>query len=334
MKNQNEKLKNLPSLIVVFGFSFFVFNSAAAQALPTPLSLSALPASPAPGQEFIVTASTPTFDKDTAYFEWVVDGKARPESSGLGQNQMTLEAGRDIGSPIRFSVHVSRAGGETTDASLAVIPSELSLPWIAETSAPKWYRGKALPGAGATIAVGAVPQIVLNGTTLDPKSLIYRWSIDNTRNALVGAGKRVFRFRASDFPRTSHQIDVVVEDIDRRIRKERRVLIETAVPRVLLYPSTPLGGIEFRTANFQASTRRGLFDVRAEPFFFPDALTPSLTYAWTADGGDIAPSQGDQKLLTFDTNRRGPGSVPVGVTVRSTNPFLSSVSAPFTLFLQ
>ena len=233
-----------------------------------------------------------------------------------------------------MSVAVSRKGGETIDASLAVIPSELSLPWMAETSAPKWYRGKALPTTSATIAVAAVPQIVLNGSALDPESLIYRWSIDNTRNALVGAGKRVFRFRTSDFIGTSHQIDLVVEDIDRRIRKEGRVIIETSAPYVVLYPSSPLGGIDFRRAGLETSARRGLFDVRAEPFFFPAALTPSLAYAWTVDGSEAAAPQGDQTLVTIDTNLRNAGSVPIGITVRSTNPFLPSATAGFTLLLQ
>lgn len=303
-----------------------------AQVVPPPISLSASPSSPAPRTQFIVSAATPTFDKDFAAFDWTVDGKARPEFSGVGKTEITLTAGA-VGSVTRVSVTASRNNQDTANASLTVIPSDLALPWIAQTSVPKWFRGKALPTPGSVVSIIAVPRITVAGAALNPDALIYRWRIDSDKESLVGAGKRVFTFTASDLPQTTHQIDVSVEDIDGRIRKEGRVLITTdASPRVALYPSSPLGGAEPRLAG-SASTRPGLFDVIAEPFFFPLSSVPSLSYTWNVDGNGVAASVQNPRLVTVDATRRAHQTIPVSMTVRATDLFQNSFSGLFNLFV-
>ena len=307
-------------------------SAAQAQVIPPPVSLSASPSSPSPRNQFAVTASTPTFDKDLANFEWIVDGKERPEFSGVGANEITLTAGT-AGSVIKINVSVSRSIGDGGSSSLTVIPSELSLPWIAQTSVPAWYRGKALPTPRAIVNVIAVPRIVIGSSTLRPEDLIYRWRIDSDKESLVGAGKRVFSFTASALPQTTHQIDVSVEDLNGRVRKEGRVLITTdAVPRIVLYASSPLGGAEFRSAG-NGATRPGLFDVIAEPFFFPLSSIASLTYDWAIDGNAVPASAQNPRVVTIDAGRRANQNISVSVTARALNLFQNSFSALFNLFV-
>jgi hypothetical protein len=307
--------------------------TARAQMIPPPVSLSSSPSSPAPRATFSVTAATPTFDKDFADFSWSVDGKPRPEFSGVGADTITLTAGA-AGSPTRVSVSVSRPGGETADASLTIIPSELSLPWTAETSAPPWYRGKALPSPGAVVHVSAIPRIIIGGSALNPDTLIYRWRIDSDKESLTGAGKRVFTFTASALPGTTHQIDVSVEDIQGRIRKEGQVLITTdATPRVILYPSSPLGGTESRSAG-AAPARPGLFDVVAEPFFFPLSSVASLAYDWSIDGSVVPSAPQSPRIATIDAARRAGEVVGIGVVARGGAGILrGSFSGFFNLFI-
>lgn len=303
-----------------------------AQTIPPPVSLTALPSSPSPRGQFVVTASTPTFDKDLADFAWVVDGKSRPDLSGVGANQITLTAGA-VGSLTKISVSVSRPAGDGGSASLTIIPSELSLPWIAETSVPAWYRGKALPTPGARVSIIAVPRILIGGSALNPDTLIYRWRMDSDREALAGAGKRVFSFTASTLPQTTHQIDVSVEDRDGRIRKEGRVLVTTdAAPRVMLYASSPLGGAEPRSAG-SATARPGLFDIIAEPFFFPLSSLPSLGYDWTMDGNPAFASAQNPRVATIDATGRINQNISVGAVVRAANLFQNSFSGIFNLFI-
>ncbi len=308
------------------------FGVARAQTIPPPVSLTADPSSPSPRSQFTVTASTPTFDKDLATFDWTVDGKKRPEFSGIGANEIALAAGA-IGSVVKISVSVARPTGDGGSSSLTVIPSDLSLPWIAETSVPAWYRGKALPTPGAMVSIAAVPRIVIGGSALKPEDLIYRWRIDSDKESLVGAGKRVFTFTASTLPQTTHQIDMSVEDLNSRIRKDARVLITTdAVPRILLYASSPLGGAEWYSAG-SAATRPGLFDVVVEPFFFPLSSVASLTYDWTIDGAAARASVQNPRVITIDTGRRANENISVSATVRALNLFQNSFSGFFNLFI-
>lgn len=298
----------------------------------SPISLSSSPVSPAPRSVFTVTASTPTFDRNTAEFEWTVDGKVKPEFSGVGADEIQLTAGA-IGSPTRISVAVSSPAGQGGSATLTVIPSELTLLWSADTSVPKWYRGKALPVPGAGITVSAIPRIIIGGSEVNPDTLIYRWRLDSGRILLTGAGKRVFRFTASEIPDTTHQIDVSVENIDGTVRKESRLLIENDnSPKVVLYPASPLGGPEFRAAgHFTANP--SLVDIVAEPFFFPSSSVSSLIYSWSADGTQTGASSQNPRLLTVNGNNLMNQDVSVNVAVTGTTPIYMSHTGTFNLFI-
>lgn len=325
-------IKRILNRVVITIAVLAAASTAHAQAIPPPVSLVADPSSPSPRSQFTVTASTPTFDKDLASFQWTVDGKTRPDFAGVGANEITLTAGA-IGSLTKIGVSVSRPTGDGGASTLTVIPSELSLPWIADTSVPLWYRGKALPTPGAAVHIIAVPRIIIGGSALNPDTLIYRWRIDSDKDSLTGAGKRVFSFTASTLPETTHQIDVSVEDIDGRIHKEGRVLITTdAVPRIVLYASSPLGGTEPRSAG-SATARSGLFDVIAEPFFFPLSSIASLTYDWTIDSNAVPASPQNPRIVTVDAGRRVNENISVGAAVHAINLFQNSFSALFNLFV-
>lgn len=295
-----------------------------------PVSLLSSPSSPAPGSPFTVTASTPTFDPDTASFSWTVDGRPRPEFSGVGARTIPLTAGA-VGSPTRVSVVVTPAEGEPSQATLAVIPSELTLTWTADSSVPAWYRGKALVSPGSAVVVAATPRIVLAGSALNPDTLIYRWRIDSGAVALAGAGKRVFRFTASQTPGATHQIDVSVEDRDGGIRKDGQVLIENnTAPKVVLYLSSPLGGVLQGSAG-RARAAPGLVDIVAEPYYFP-ASPRSLTYSWTVGGTDVNPPQDNPRLMTINGGGLLNRSISVGVTARLTTPLYVSRAGLFDIF--
>ncbi len=304
-----------------------------AQMVPAPLSLAASPSSPSPGAMVTVQAATPTFDKDRAFFAWTVDGKARPDFSGNGKNEIRLAAG-DIGSQIRVSVSVSPSEGDGGDASLMIRVSGLSLTYVAQTLIPRWYRGKALPTTNSIVDIIAIPEFVINGTRVAPENLIYHWSMDDQTNALTGAGKQVFQIRTSDLPGISHQVDVTIEDTDRKIHKEGRMIIEPGDPRVVIYPSTPLGGIESRSANGAALQKRGLVDVAGEAFYFPATSRQNLAWSWDLGGTPVSPSAGPA-LATIDTSSLQQGTTPLTLRVSYAKGLIpQSASKVLNLFFQ
>lgn len=314
----------LTSMLLVAGTSD-------AQLVPDALSLVASPASPSPGQTVTVRAATPTFDKNTAFFSWSVAGKARPDFSGAGKDSITFVAGA-VGSQTRVAVDVSRGGGEGGSAALNIISSDLSLPWFAETYAPKWYKGKSLPVANSVVSVAAIPQIILDGRTLGPQELIYSWDLDDEGGIVSGIGEEVLRVKMSDLPGTSHHVGVTIEDTGKRIKKEGEVFLIAHMPRVVIYPSSPLGGGEWRTAAAVLITSAGkLLDFVAEPFFFSALSKKVLSYRWDVAGAEVAGTPQNPHALTINTEGLGSGSITISTSADDRDELVPSASRSFIL---
>lgn len=305
-----------------------------AQFTPAPLALSSTPQSPSPGETVTIEANTPTLDKDRLFFEWTVDGKNRSDLSGLGKNLIKLAAGT-VGSSLRIVVSISGADREIKPASLVINVSDLSLVWFAETYVPRWYKGKALPTQSSIVRVVAVPKIIIGGAALRPESLIYSWSLDDEENALSGIGEQVFRFKMSDFPKTTQQIEIMVEDSERIIRKKGRILLTATAPEVKIYASSPLGGVEFRSGPFFTfTTLRGLLDFVVEPFFFAVSSRKNLSYRWQIASEEVQGTPDNPYLLTVDTTGQVAGTIPISVTVDDANDIIPSALNTLSLILQ
>ena len=200
-------LKTLTSVIAALLPVYFVL----AQFVPDQLVLLSSPESPSPGETVTIQANTPTLDKNRLFFEWTVDGKNRSDFSGLGKNSIKLTAG-SVGSVIRIGVKVTGADREIKPTFLVISVSDLALSWFAETYVPPWYKGKALPTQNSVVRVAAIPKFVIGGSAIAPENLIYHWTLDDQENILTGIGQQIFRFRMSDLPKSTHQIEVTVEN--------------------------------------------------------------------------------------------------------------------------
>lgn len=298
------------------GGLFLAFTPlASAQTIPDPLSLVAAPSSPSPGESFTVQASTPTFDRNASGFTWIVDGRTQTAASGLGQNAITLRA-KSVGSPTRIEVRITKVDGGTLGSALTIYPSRVSLTWFAETSVPAWYRGKTLPAQGGIITLTAIPEVMLDGRRIPADRLIYRWSLDDEDDALVGPGRQLFRMKMSDLPSNSHFVRLVVETADKRIRKESSLTLTPATPRVVLYHPSPLGSIDPRSiATLIVNPGRDLVDILAEPFFFAGTTKNALRYSWSVGGVDVEDSVKNPSLLTIDPKGQPAGTIPISLSV-------------------
>ncbi len=303
-----------------------------AQVVPQPLSLIASPSSPSPGQHYAVLAATPTIDRYTATFIWTVNGTPRPDFSGIGKNEISLTAG-SLGSETRIAVSVRHAKG-TSSTSLIIRVSDLALTWFAETYVPPWYRGKALPTQNTVVNIVAMPHIIVGGTLIPPELLMYQWSFDSEADAYKGVDARVFRIRTLDLPGATHTVRVAVEDLKGRVRKEGLIIIAPTAPRIALYATTPLGGVEPRSARSSFSAQRGtLIDFQAEPFFFPVRSRRDLSYQWTVGGINVQGQPENPSLLTINTGTRQ-GKTSIRVSVDDKQEFIPSAAGLLNLLLQ
>lgn len=320
--------------IAIFGAIVFGAGTLHAQFLPEEISLFATPSSPSPGETFEVQASTPTFDKNTFFFQWSVDGVSRPDLSGMGKSTIQLTAG-SVGSATRVNVTASHPREGSRSASLSIRVSDLSLSWSAETYVPRWYKGKALPIQNSVVRVVAVPQVIIGGAAIDPDNLIYLWSLDDEDRVLSGAGERVLRVRLSNFPRATHRVSLVVEDRLKRIRKEKSLLIEAErEPRLAIYEVRPLGGVEPRSVVSFAPLGTETVNLLAEPFFFGIKAKRELFFSWRVDGNEISGSPENPFLLTLNLSGRNGGLVTTSANAKSQNEFLPSASKTLNLFIQ
>lgn len=312
-------IPKVAAIIVVFSTVLIVPLFLRAQFIPDSLSIIATPSSPSPGQEFRVEAATPTFDRNTALFDWRVDGKARPDLSGVGQSSITLKAPAVIGSVTRASVTVSRLDGTQNSLSLSVPVSELSLVWYAHTLVPAWYKGKALPSQSSNVDVTALPEIISDGQRIAPENLIYHWNVDDADTETSGVGQNTFRIRTSEFPRVDHTIKVRVEDLDKKIQKTRTLFLIPVAPRAAIYTLSPLGGIESRSALISSATIRGIMDFLVEPFFFSAKSKKNLSYQWKIGQAAARGTPENPFLLTLDASgiSRLPDPSSLSVSVKS-----------------
>lgn len=307
-----------------------------AQFIPKTVSLSASPVTPSPGQTYTVTAATPLFDRESAHFSWEVRGIPRSDLSGFGKNTITLLAG-DVGNVTTISVTVSRTLEQGGSDTMIVRTADLALTWYAETYIPKWYKGKALPVQNSVVDIVALPTIILEGARVPPAKLVYHWSLDDEPNAFSGVGEQVFRLKISPYSTNVNQVRVVIEDIEKRIRKEGQIFVTPENTRAIIYPYTPLGGGEWRAGEASlTSKKRGLLDVIIEPFFFPVISKSSLQYSWRVNNQDISGDVKNPHLLTLDAGSVGGETTPISIlgTVKSNDTFSSPVSRILTIFFK
>lgn len=310
------------------------FSEAQFSALPLPLSLIASPQSPNAGEKVTIRASTPTFDKNATFFRWTVDSKQRPDLSGPGKNSIQFIAGA-VGSVTRVVVEAVKPGGESAQASLGVVSSDLAVTWSAETYIPKWYKGKALPSQGSVITFVAVPRIVIGGSTIPPRVLIYTWGLDDDDFALSGTGEQVFSLRLSDIPKQNYDIQLTVEDADKRIKKTERIFMVPQNTSVGIYKISPLGGIEPRSSLASTPVAPGgSFDLIAEPFFFPVSSKKSLSYRWNANGITSGGSPDNPDILTINTNENTGDQILISLSVDNGNSYISAATKAISLFLR
>lgn len=302
-----------------------------AQFLPKAVSLSATPSSPSPGDTVTIEAATPIFDKNSAVFSWIINGKPRPDISGMGKNIISLSAGK-LGTALQVTVTVIRETGQGGQATIAIPIADLALTWFAETHVPKWYKGKALPIENSIISVIAIPSIVIGGARIQPKNLIYKWSLDDEINALTGVGQDVFRIKTSLFPKETYHVNLVIEDTGKRVRKEENIFLTTFSPRAVVYPYSPLGGIEPRHGvGYIFIKNSGLIDFIAEVFNLPISSPRDLQYNWKVKNAGVVGSPENQQLLTLDTESETDAQIPLSVTIEDPKRDLPSLF--YSLFL-
>jgi hypothetical protein len=141
--------------------------------------------------------------------------------------------------------------------------------------------------------------------------------------------------RFSQFTKQTYHIRVVIEDTEKRVRKEGDLFINPNSPLAIIYPYSPLGGIDSRTGEGAiVSSKRGFLDFIMEPFFLPVTSKHDLAYTWSVDNVGVSGTVENPYLLTIDTENETGREILISATAGTKDKSLLKVFKTFSLFFQ
>lgn len=259
----------------------------------TAFGLQASDVNPNAGESVTVEVVTFAFDRTQALYQWHVNGVLDPAASGRGQWSISVAAPAEgAAKTIRVDA-LTPSGSNSQSITLRTISAPLY--WWADTTAPYWYRGKALPSRNGEVTVLALPGVP------NPQQLSYGWSFNSARIPRAsGFGKQTF-----SFPMTlpvSEEISVTISD-GGTVAKSSAIRIQPVSPRISVYEQRPLRGVvyERELAEFRAAAGEP-YDFLAAPFFFPRTAAAGLKYRWMLNGQEIQGTFDAPWLFTLESS--------------------------------
>jgi hypothetical protein len=241
------------------------------------------PEGPRPRETITLTLSPLDATLSTSIITWYRNGAAFAKGEGMVVATTTAP---DLGAALDVRARIE---GETTFTSNATIRSgSVTLLWSADTYTPPFYQGRALPTENSTIRAEAIPELVLNGTQIAPKDLVFTWSINGVNQPkLSGRGKTRAVIRAPlGGIRT---IGVTTTTKDNVYSASATVTIPINQNIVHLYREHPLFGTLFHRVLPEAiSLNETDVELTAVPFFSDTSSPNTLEYSWTINGAPAA----------------------------------------------
>lgn len=303
------------SLVAFFAFPLMV--SAQSFNNTDPLTVSVNPKYPIPFSQAVLTPSSNSVKLSnsvitiTANGTQIYKGNAKPVSVPLGA----------AGSLVSVVVTLT-SDGKAYSKTILLRPQDVSI--IAEpvSSAPPLYPGKPLvPLEGSTRIVAIANVKGVNGKVIDPSTLSYSWTVDDTRIASAsGIGKDTLLV-ASPRQYRNRDVSVVVQSQDGSVSGGESLVLAPKEPTVRLYENDPLLGIRYDreisgTYNVVSSEKT----LHAAPYSFSITDTaPALQ--WFLNG--VAAQTGSS--ITLRPTGSGSGSAALSLvatgkgSIRTTN---------------
>ena len=291
------------------------------------LEVNIVPQNPNPGDLVTITVGNNTYDLDKANISWYVNGTLSQQATGLKLFSTTIPA---TGGKTDIKVDIKTTEGVEITKDFPFNITGVSLIWEANTYVPPWYKGKALFTPQATGRVIAVPQIYSGGTLVDPSTLIYNWTDNDSEEPdQSGYGDNIYYFAGNIIsrPRT---ISVTVTQKQGTLTANGQITIDAIEPSLRIYQNDPTYGLQYQNSilsEYNLTVPEVSFE--AIPFYFSadTASSPDLTYAWLANS-----SITDQTspFITF-RNESQQGTSQISLEVDHVQDILQAAQAAFSV---
>ncbi len=312
--------KIIVSLLILIPFSVYAADSQ--------LGLTFSPEAPGPFEQVTVSVESYSFDVNTAYIEWSVNGV--PFTAGLGVKKIQVVTGA-IGKIVSIVAKVSTRDGEVLESSAALSPQSVELVWESvESFVPPFYEGKALPGEGSIIKVTALPNFSDGGVQVSPQNLSFLWYGNDTYlEQFSGTGRQV-AFIPLDILSDFTQVKVRVRSTLGGVAEKKMDIYPRAViPAVYLYDE--ILGTKYErmfTNRLEASKD---FTISFVPYFLStrNNLDQKTDYLWLLDGLPVTPQE--KTLLTLRPKENSFGTKRLSLRANSTTRTLQRAQADIEL---
>lgn len=329
------------TLLFISCFSFFVINFSSAQSffdsntgLPTgieeQLSVKIIPEVPSPGDSVSISVVSYSTNLNAAYFVWKTNGTT--ELEGFGEKNFNLVA-PESGRSSTVSLTIQKEGGGVLTRSFTFSPADVDLIYEADTYTPPFYKGKALFTSESNFRVVAMPTFIQGNTKINPKNLIYKWSIGNTVDQQgSGYGKNVLYLKGSIVERP-FTVKVEVSAPNSTLKAKGEIYMTAKEPEVLIYEDNPLLGIIFEKAvegNFVLDKSEMVF--QAIPFYFSSLQkeNEALSYNWKMNGESLAIGS-QSSSIRFRNSNQSTGVSRISLDVEHLQNILQFAQTSFNL---
>ena len=272
-------------------------------------SLSVDPQYPAPYSQATLSAQSDSLDLANATMTVTVDGKSFYQG-GVPPPPLTLGK---AGSITKVVMTVTSDGTKYTQ-TVSIQPQDVALVAEPVSSAPPLYPGKPLAPIEGSVRVVAVANFrTTGGTALDPSTLSYKWTVDDTQIAnSSGIGKNVV-IVASPLQYRARTVSVAIASRDGSLVGGDSLSLSPQEPSVRIYENDPLLGIRFDRALVNTFTITG-----AESTLYGAPFSVPTTYGapflqWFVNS--IAAQTGSS--ITLRPTGEGQGSASLSLTASS-----------------
>ncbi|MES2087931.1 MAG: hypothetical protein V4467_02970 [Patescibacteria group bacterium] len=288
------------------------------------------PANPKPRQFVTVTIQSYTTDLDRSEVSWFVNGVLQKKA--IGEKSFLFKTG-GLGSFSNILVTIKTPEGEFLQSVLNINPASLDLMWEAQSYTPPFFEGKASYPFEGSVKIVAMPSISNeNGVAINPKTLVYTWSINGDAVSKVSGYGRNFMFLDGTIPINATTVSVEAATLDKKYVAKNSITITPSSSQIILYEDSPTLGVLYNKAlTGSLDLQNQEIRIASIPFFLSakNREDGTLKYEWTQNDQQVNSS--DTSSLSFKQSGGAAGNALIGVQVSHLTKILQFVHSGLSI---
>lgn len=284
------------------------------------------PPIPSPGENVTVELQSFSTDLNAASIVWAINGKNYAQGTGVTSIKTIAPP---LGKNIPILAGIMTAEGNEIKKAITLTSGGVDLVWESAGYVPPLYKGKSLFFYQNQIKINAMPHLAgPNGTELDPKSLVYKWTEnDKVIQEQSGYGKQTLTMQV-DIPRPL-EVSVEVGTKTGTQKASASITITPTDPSISFYEEDPLYGVLYNQAILgKIALTNDEVTMYSVPFGFN---TPVLSYQWSINNlqrSDLSTN----RSITLRTKEGTIGNSDISLEIRNTRNILQGASKAVSIY--